>query len=289
MGKEMTKKILITGANGFVGLNLRIELERIGWEVKGIDKRGAKPLDLCDDLERSEISDLVQWADLVYNLAAIPAHRLSVASPERIIRNNFNATLTIAELCRRHNKKLIHASSFSVYGKQPSPWKEDMPLQYDTPYSASKSMIEEMLKLYHHLYGLDVIIARFSNVFGPFEELHEPIQVLPTWFNKKKKGETIIVYGSQTTRDFTYVWDVCNALMRLSRENGFEIYNICSGKEEKLVDVARKISSNVVVEELPDYEASQWVGDNTKMRSLSWAPTKDIYQWVIEERTRRKI
>lgn len=282
-------KILITGINGFIGKNLKIEAERYGWEVKGIDKRGDAPLDLCDDLSHSEISELVGWADIVYNLAAIPAHRLSVSSPECIIRNNFLATLTIAELCREHNKKLIHASSFSVYGKQPSPWKEEMPLQYDTPYSASKSMVEELLKLYHNLYKLDVIIARFSNVFGPFEELHKPIQVLPTWFNKKKEREPITIFGNETTRDFTYVWDVCNALLRLSREKGYDIYNICSGKEEKLVDVARKITQNVIVEELPYYEASRWVGDNTKMKSLGWTPTKDVYQWIIEERLRRKI
>ncbi|GEM_PF-2166526 len=285
----MQKKILITGNGGFIGKNLQIEAERIGWIVKGIDKRGDKPLDLCEELDRSEISDLVEWADIVYNLAAIPAHRLSVKSPERIIRNNFNATLTVAELCRKHNKKLIHASSFSVYGQQPAPWKEDMPLQYDTPYSASKSMIEEMLKLYHHLYGLDIMVARFSNVFGPFEELHDPIQVLPLWFKKKKAGEPIVIYGSQTTRDFTYVWDVCHALLRLSREKGFDVYNICSGKEEKLVDVARKISHSVGIEELPNYEASRWVGDNTKMKALGWSPTKDVYSWVVEERLRRKI
>lgn len=283
------KKILITGISGFIGTNLKIEAERFGWEVKGIDKRGPMLIDLCDELNGYLISDLVEWADVVYHLAATPAHRLSVNSPKEIIHNNVNAALVVAELCRKHKKKLIHASSFSVYGKQPSPWKEDMPLQYDTPYSASKSMIEEMLQMYHRLYGLNVIIARFSNVFGPFEELHSPPQVLPVWFDLKTKNEPIKVFGAETTRDFTYVWDVCHALLQLSQQDGFEIYNICFGKEEKLVDVARKISHDVIVEELPNYEASSWVGDNSKMKALGWSPTKDVHSWVIEERLRRKI
>lgn len=281
-------RYLIFGSHGFVGFNLKIELERYGHVVETFDRRDTEnSQDIISNLQ--EVEKAVERNDIVYHLAAKPAHRLSIDNPVEIIRNNYLATLYIVEACRKHKKKLIYASSFSVYGNQPTPWGENTPLESTTPYGHAKVACEDLLKLYHTLYGLDIMIARFSNVFGPFEELHEPNQVLPIWFNKVNEGKDLIVYGEDTTRDFTYVWDVCMGLMQLSRLDGFQIFNICSGEELFLLDVAGFISNNVVVKPLPSYETRKWVGDNTKLKSLGWAPTKKVYDWILELRKGGKI
>ncbi len=282
-------KYLIFGSAGFVGFNLKIELERfVGNEVIGFDRRDPKkPRDIL--INKQELYDEVENADIVFHLAAIPAHRLSVRNPEEILQNNIECTLTIAEACRLHNKPMVYASSFSVYGNQPPSWTEDMPMSAETPYSLSKVICEQILQFYHKFYGLDVKIARFSNVYGPFEEFHDPMQVIPTWLNQAKKGEKITVYGENTTRDFTYVFDICYGLMSISRTPGFDIYNLCSGKEVKLLDIAKQITSNIQVLPLPSYETERWVGDNSKITKMGWQNTNNIDGWIWCEKLRRGI
>ncbi|MDP2672029.1 MAG: NAD(P)-dependent oxidoreductase [Candidatus Daviesbacteria bacterium] len=282
------KKACIFGGEGFVGKNLVEELNREGWEYDVVDKRHpVEPLDITNNDHQLEIERRVKECDVLFNLAAIPAHRLSISDPYNIIYNNYVVTLRAAELCRKYNKKLVHASSFSVYGNQGIPWREDSPMQGTTPYSHSKIIGEELLEMYSKIYGTDIIVARLSNVFGSSEYLHLPKQVVPTWLDLVKEQKQITVYGETTTRDFTYSWDVARALIILSNQKGYDRFNVCSGEETKLIDVAGWMTNDVKVEELPSHEATRWVGDNSKMMSLGWAPTKTIYSWIKEEMLRR--
>ena len=275
-------RFLIIGGSGFIGTNLKEELVLRGQEVEIFDIRDKdNPRDV--NIDKELLFNSVKNCDVVFHLAAIPAHRLSVENPYKIISNNYNATLNILTACKAFEKKIIYASSFSVYGKQKPTWNEDTSLSCDTPYSHTKIASEQLLELYHKLYNTEVIIARLSNVFGPYEELHQPLQVLPIWFECKKRGMPLIVNGKNTTRDFTYVFDIVNGLILLSRQKGFNIFNICNGKETKISDVAKEISDDVEIKDLPNYEAERWVGSNKKMRKLGWQPTKDIFEWVREQ------
>jgi len=280
--------VLITGGSGFIGTNLRKALIKNDHNVKIFDKRKSDFNEFPKDIIKNHphlLSD-IRWADVVFHLAAIPAHRLSVEEPCGLIHNNYNTTLNVVEYCKHLNKKLIYASSFSVYGKQKGLWNEDMPLFQDTPYAHTKVVAEDLIKLYHKLYGLKAIIIRFSNVYGPWEELHEPMQVLPTWFENFKKNEHLVVHGEETTRDFTHVTDIVDALVLLvDYDTNFEIFNICKGEQVKLLDVAKAISNNIVIKELPNYEASQWVGDHSKItKKLGWQPKRNIFDYIKEKK-----
>ncbi len=274
-------RITIFGGSGFIGTNLASELKKQSHEVINFDRRDKEnPRDILT--AQVPLDDCVKEADVVFHLAAIPAHRLSVNSPFEIINNNYLTTLHIAEACRKFNKKLIYASSFSVYGNQRVPWQETDALHSHTPYSHCKIACEDMLKVYHRLYGLKVIICRLSNVYGEFEELHQPLQVLPIWLKCRKEKKPLKVYGEKTTRDFTHVQDIISALILLMDKDGLDIYNVCCGKERRLIDIARLISEKIEILPLPEYEAIRWVGDNSKLKRLGWKPQFDVIDYVKE-------
>lgn len=276
------KRYIVTGSDGFIGTNLVKTLESIGHEVIKFDKRTGKDITKPDTFKLDNLITKFVKIDAVFHLAAIPSHRLSVDNPYEILYNNYLAMLNVLEFCRKNKIKLIHASSFSVYGNQPTPWREDDSYNPTTPYAYSKVFCEELIKSYVELNSMKVIIARFSNVFGPHEEKHLPLQVLPIWLNNAKEGLPLDVYGRDTTRDFTYVGDVVNALLLLSEQEQFGIYNVCAGQEIKLIDVAKAISNKIFVHKLPDYEATKWVGANSQLRDLGWEPTKNVFDWIEE-------
>jgi len=265
--------ILIAGGAGFIGSHL---VNKVGGDVFDLRTgQDARSFDL--------VKQHVQGKDLVYHLANIPAHRLSVNNPYEVMENNYIATLNFAEACRLADVKLVFASSFGVYGKQPLPFKEGSELKPDTPYGVTKKSSEEILKIYHDLYGLDIIIIRPSNVWGENDCLHEPLQVLPTWINNVKDGKELVVFGENTTRDFTHISDFIDGLVLSSSQKGFEIFNIASGKEIKLLDVANYLSDNVVVKPLPKTEIERWRGDITKAKTvLGWKPKKNFWRKFLK-------
>lgn len=259
---------LVAGGAGFIGSHL---VERRGGDI--FDLRTGQ-----DGRDFSLVKKHVKGKEIVFHLANIPAHRLSITTPYDIIHNNYLTTLNFAEACRLFDVKMVFTSSFGVYGGKP-PFKEDGLLNPGTPYGIAKKSCEELLKGYHELYGLEVIIVRPSNVWGERDYLHEPLQVLPTWINNVKEGKELVVYGENTTRDFTHIDDFLEGMLLASKQKGFEIFNIASGKEVKLLDIAHFLSDKVVVKPLPDFEVERWCGDVTKAKKvLGWEPKKDFWE-----------
>jgi len=196
----------------------------------------------------------------------------------------------VLEAVRQSGSRLVFGSSFSVYGGNPRlPWCEVSNLEPDTPYGLCKKCEEELLSLWNDLYGVEVVVCRFSNVFGPGSEKHLPLQVLNVWFSAKRKGEALKVFGSETSRDFTWIWDVVDALVLLMvYEQKWGVFNVCSGKEVNLKRLARAVGDLIIVENLPFYECSRWVGDNEKLRDLGWKPSKCVFDWVREVKNGKK-
>ncbi|MDD5464593.1 MAG: NAD(P)-dependent oxidoreductase [Candidatus Moranbacteria bacterium] len=266
--------ILIAGSAGFIGSHLADKIKK----AEKFDIRTGQ-----NGLDFELVKKSTKGKNLVFHMANIPAHRLSVENPYDIIKNNYMITLNFAEACRLNDTKMLFASSCSVYGKQKPPFREDMEMKPDTPYGTAKQASEELLKMYHDTYGMDVIIIRPSNVWGDRDNLHEPLQVLPTWINNTKSGRPLIVYGKNTTRDFTHISDFVNGVLLASKRKGWEVFNISSGKEIRLLDIAKSISTNIIVKKLPTYEAEKWKVDNTKARKLlKWEPQKNF--WVEFEK-----
>jgi len=276
--------IFVAGGSGFIGTNLVKRLEKMD-RVTNLDIRNGND---CNVNNYSRVNFFVNQADIVYHLANMPSHRLSMGSPRELMMNNYATTLNIAEACRNTNcKKIVYLSSFAVYGKQEPPWTEDTPVKATTPYGLAKIQCEMLLYAYHEWYGINVIIIRPSNVFGENEQLHQPLQVIPQWFEDAKNDRPLIVHGESTTRDFTYVGDVVNGIVAAGKKNGFRVYNLCTGKPTLLMDVARRISDNVKCHCLPDHETKWWWGSYEKAKKdLDYSPTKDIMEWVDEQRDR---
>lgn len=277
--------IFVAGGSGFIGTNLIKQLK-----ILDLGDHAVCNFDICDNpinnacnLERVMFS--MSNIDIVYHLANIPACRLSMGNPHEIIQNNYNTTLNIAEACRRSDRKIVFLSSFSVYGKQLPPWDEETPVKATTPYGLCKIQSEMLLYAYHEWYGLDVIIIRPSNVFGPHEDLHKPLQVLSLWFDATKNNRPLVVAGKETVRDFTFVGDVVNGIINASKLNGFRTYNLCSGRPMRLLDLAQSISDNIKIVDLPEHETKIWFGSFKKAENdFGFHPTKTVEEWINERK-----
>jgi nucleoside-diphosphate-sugar epimerase len=278
--------ILCVGGSGFIGSNLIEQIKKDKKEedsLVSIDIRDALSFDARSI---KQMEHYTKGTDIVFHCGNIPAHRLSMSDPYTIIENNYNATLAVAEACRKTDcHKIVFLSSFAVYGDHGCPWDEETPVKATTPYGLGKIQSEMLLYAYHKWYGLDMIVIRPSNVFGENEELHKPWQVIPSWLLAHKYNTHLEVAGSETTRDFTYVQDVVRGILLASRKNGYEVYNLCNGVPVKLVDVARMISDNIQIVDLPAYETEQWWGSCDKAKKeLGFKITKDIWEWVDERK-----
>lgn len=277
--------MLCTGGSGFIGTNLVKRLEKDGHSVQNLDIRNGPGYNVN---YFPRINHFMTQHDIVFHLANIPAHRFSMASPYEIILNNYQTTLNIAEAVRRSDRcnKIVFLSSFAVYGKNRNiPWTEDASVQATTPYGLCKIQCEELLNKYHEWYGIDIIIIRPSNVFGEYEELHKPLQVIPKWFDDTRCERPLVVYGEQTYRDFTYVGDIVDGIIQASKQKSPKVYNLCSGEIAYLKDIAYKISSKVEIVDLPSHETVHWLGSYEKAkRELGYRPTKTIWTWLDERK-----
>lgn len=270
--------ILIAGGAGFIGSHL---VDRLKADVFDIRKGH-------DGLNFESVKNHVKGKELVFHLANIPAHRLSVNDPYKIIKTNFMITLNFVEACRIFDIKMVFASSFGVYGNQKPPFKENMPMLPKTPYGMAKKSCEELLQMYHERYGMDIIIVRPSNVWGGRDYLHEPLQVLPLWIKKLKEKKSLTVYGEETTRDFTHISDFIDGIILAGKQKGFDTFNLASGKETRLLDIAKFLSKEVIVKPLPEYETKRWFGDISKARKkLKWSPKMDFWTELKKYKTEK--
>ncbi len=267
-------EILVAGSAGFIGSHI---CGRLAFAEKFDIRTGQ------DGLDFGLVKSMVEGKRLVIHLANKPAHRLSVNNPYEIAKNNYLITLNFAEACRLSDASMVFASSCSVYGKQAVPFRENMDMKPDTPYGVTKQASEELLKMYHDTYGLDITVIRPSNVWGEGDILHEPMQVIPTWIKSEKEGKPLVVFGENTTRDFTHISDFTEGFLLACRPKGWNVYNLSSGKERKLLDIAAAISGNVVVKPLAAFEAEKWQVDNSKARrELGWEPKIEFWHALSE-------
>lgn len=227
-------RVLVTGGAGFIGANLVHRLVDGGHDVAVIDDLSTGHRDNLDVVDRAielhEASVLdqkaleraVAGAEAVVHLAARPSVPRSIDDPRATHRANVDGTLAVLEAARRAQSAtggpgphVIVASSSSVYGANPVlPKTEDLVPQPRSPYAASKLAAEAYALAYHHSYGLDVLVFRFFNVFGPLQPAgHAYAAVVPAFVDDALAGRPVTLHGDGTqTRDFTYVDSVTAVL-----------------------------------------------------------------------------
>ncbi len=260
----MMRKVLITGGAGFIGSHLAESLLQRGWAVAVIDDLSTGSMQNISHLKehphfsyvldtvmnRPVTLELVDWADLVFHLAAAVGVRLIVEEPVRTIETNIKATELILELCAHKRKPMLLASTSEVYGKLDKPEfneEDDLVLGSTSRvrwcYASSKIIDEFLAKAYYGEKGLPTVIARLFNTIGP-RQTGQYGMVVPRFVRQALGGEPITVYGDGTQRrSFTWVGDVVEALITLVQlpKAWGEVFNIGSTDEIDIRGLAQLV------------------------------------------------
>lgn len=227
------KKILVTGADGFIGSHLIEELLKRGCDVKAfvlynsfnswgwIDTFSKDKLD-CIEVFSGDIRDpygvreAVKDVDIIFHLAALIGIPFSYHSPDSYVDTNIKGTLNVLQAVRDLKcQKVIHTSTSEVYGTaQYVPIDENHPLQPQSPYSASKIAADSMAMSFYNAFNSPITIARPFNTYGPRQSARA---VIPTIIAQIASGKKMIKLGDiNPTRDFNYVTDTCRGFIALA-------------------------------------------------------------------------
>lgn len=250
-------RIVITGGAGFIGSNLAEVLALApNNEVCVVDDLSTgrvENIPIASGIEfiKGSITDLqlmnevLADADFVFHQAALPSVQRSIEDPAHTNEVNIRGTLNVLMAARDAGvKKVIYASSSSVYGDTPElPKREGMTPNPLSPYAVTKLVGEYYCKVFNDVYGLNTISLRYFNVYGPRQDPHsEYAAVIPSFVSKVLRGEPPIIYGDgQQTRDFTFVKDVVNANILAMKSDATGVYNIASGRRISIQELATLI------------------------------------------------
>lgn len=291
------KRVLVTGAEGFVGSHLTERLVQAGAEVRVLTHykpygRDGYLAALEGEIESVAgdvrdvglVSDAVAGSEVVFHLAALIGIPYSYVAPESYVQTNVVGTQNVAEACRRHGVgRLVHTSTSEVYGTaRRVPIDERHPLQPQSPYSASKIAADMMALSYWHAFELPVSVVRPFNVFGPRQSARA---VIPSILAQLHAGATEIRLGSLTpTRDFTYVSDTVAGFLAVAcaADTIGSVVNVGSGREisiGELAGLAISVTGHdaTVVNDAArlrpaQSEVDRLLCDNTAARAIGWQP-----------------
>ena len=280
-------KILVTGGAGFVGTNLIIELIKKGHKVSSIDNysTGKKENHIkgCEYVE-GDICDIGNNFDfdfdVVFHLAAKARVQPSFNNPEEYIDVNFKGTYNIVRYCTRKNIPLIYAGSSSHHSGK-----------YKNPYTFSKDMGEEIIQLYTKNFGLKATIARFYNVYGPYQLTEGGYTTLiGRWINNIEKGIECEIYGDgNQSRDFTHVEDIIKGLTLIAAKKSYGyIFELGRGRDYTVNDVAKMFNIKPKYKPEKPGEARQTLADYHLINKvLGWEPKINLIDYVTEYRNNR--
>ena len=287
-------KILVTGGAGFVGSNLANELSKNN-EVFVLDNlyTGKKEnlnrkikLIKGDDTDYGAVEKTIRGMDYVFHFAALTSGEYSLKNPKEVFNVNTFGTYNVLKASLKNKvKKVIYASTAGVYGDSPElTKKETMKPEPKTPYAFSKLNSEYLCSAFSKL-GLKTIYLRFFNIYGPNQNLNSDYSaVIPIFINNALKNKPLKLENQgKQTRDFIFVKDVVDACT-LAIKKGHGVYNVCSGKEITVKELAENIkklvkSSSRMInapERKNDIEKS--LGSYSKINKLGWKPNTNIEQ-----------
>lgn len=288
---------LITGAAGFLGSALANHLVREGHQVRGLDDLSTgDPQALSPDVlfTRGDVNDrpklwtLLQEVNCVYHLAARVLVPESLLYPREYNAANVGGTVSLMEAMRDVGvRRVVLASSGAVYGDQSrQPLKESMTPNPRSPYAVSKLAAEYYVRTIGELWGIETVILRIFNAYGPGQHLpasHPP--VVPHFLRQALRGGTFVVHGDGSqTRDYVYVDDVVSALVAAATApgiNGMAI-NVGSGTETSVRDLVKHVAE-VSGREVQVIYNNQTSGGVARMRAdLTLAQEKLNYRPAIK-------
>ena len=296
------KKILVTGADGFIGSHLTEKLVKRGYRVKAFVYYNSFNswgwLDQSEDQIKESVeifagdirdpfgvSTAASDCDVIFHLAALIAIPFSYHSPAAYVDTNIKGTLNVLQAAKTHNiEKVIHTSTSEVYGTaQFVPITESHPLQGQSPYSASKIGADQLAWSFYTSFDLPVATIRPFNTYGPRQSLRA---VIPTLITQMAKGHDKIKLGSVTpTRDFNFVDDITEAFIKVAESDTTvgKTVNAGSNYEISIGDLAETIAGLLETEikiqtqeerlRPEKSEVNRLWAENEKIRDLTgWEP-----------------
>lgn len=306
------KKVLVTGADGFIGSHLVETLLDEGYEVRAfvlynsfntwgwLDTFPKEKLDKIeifagDVRDPNAVRKAMQGMDAVFHLAALIAIPYSYYAPDAYVDTNIKGTLNILQAARDlETERVLITSTSEVYGTaQYVPIDEKHPFQGQSPYSATKIGADRLAEAFYRSFGLPVTIVRPFNTFGPRQSARA---VIPTIITQLLSGSKEISLGSLTpTRDFNYVKDTARGFLEIYRSQrtiGEEI-NIATQKEISIGQLAEELirqidpEARIICDEQrlrPEKsEVERLLGCNRKIRELTaWEPRYTFEQGIAE-------
>jgi dTDP-glucose 4,6-dehydratase len=298
----MTKKILVTGADGFIGSHLTEELVRRGHDVRAFvlynsfnswgwldhaahDIRESLDVFAGDIRDPHGVKTAMKGCDLVLHLAALISIPYSYHSPDTYVDTNVKGTLNIVQAARELGvRKIVHTSTSEVYGTAKFvPITEEHPLQGQSPYSASKIGADQLALSFYSSFSTPVSIVRPFNTYGPRQSARA---VIPTIITQIASGQRAIKLGAlHPTRDFNYISDTVDGFIKAldSERSVGQVINIGSSFEISIEDTARVIAE-VMGEDISittdtmrlrpkNSEVERLYADNRKAKDLlGWSP-----------------
>lgn len=306
------RRVLITGADGFIGSHLTEQLVTECAKVKAFVYYNAfNSCGWLDTLSRQTLENIeilagdvrdatcleqaIKDCDLVFHLAALIGIPYSYHCPDSYVETNVRGTLNVLQAARRQSvEKILVTSTSEVYGSaRYVPIDEKHPLQAQSPYSATKIAADRLAESFHRSFGLPVVIVRPFNTYGPRQSARA---VIPTIIAQLLSGPSEIKLGSLTPiRDFTYVKDTVYGFVELAKSDksiGEEV-NIAAGQEISIGRLATELISQlspkttIACDEARvrprESEVDRLFGSNEKIRSLTnWRPQYGLSQGLSE-------
>ena len=297
----MKIKSLVTGGAGFIGSNLVDKLLTMGHEVIVIDNQFSEAHDQfywnfhgqnyrMDIRDYSLTRKLYDGVDYVFHLAAEARIQPAIENPIEAVSINSVGTCTVLQCAREAGvKRVMYSSTSSGYGMNEPPNVETQDDDCLNPYSVSKVNGEKLCKMYTSLYGLETVCFRYFNVYGnrqPLKGQYAP--VIGIFLRQLAAGEPLTIVGDgEQRRDFTHVDDVVNANIKAALANiddkcFGQVYNVGTGLNHSINEIAAMISDNVI--HIPPRlgEAKISLANNTKLReTFDWEPTVKLETYLV--------
>lgn len=306
------KKVLVTGAGGFIGSHLVEALSELGchprsfvhynslnswgWlDTMPLDRKKSSDVFAGDIRDSNDVLEAMEGCEVVFHLAALIAIPFSYRSPDSYVDTNIKGTMNVLQAVRRLGvERVMLTSTSEVYGTaQYSPIDEKHPVQGQSPYSATKIGADRLAESFYRSFATPVVTVRPFNTYGPRQSARA---VIPSAITQLLAGQTELRLGNLTpTRDFVYVKDTIAGFIALAETDsavGREI-NIATGKEHSISDVAAMLirelnpSARVVNDERqlrPEAsEVFRLIGDSTLLTTLTgWHPRYDLGAGLLD-------
>jgi NAD dependent epimerase/dehydratase len=305
------KRVLVTGAGGFIGSHLVARLVELGAQVRAVVRYNSRndwgrlddlPVPVKSGLEvrAGDLTDpfwtlgTVAECEIIFHLAALIAIPYSYIAPQQFVAVNCTGTVNLLEAARRIEvERFVHTSTSETYGTaQYTPMDEKHPLRAQSPYAASKIAADRLVESYHLSYGVPAAIIRPFNTYGPGQSARA---VIPTIISQALDGEDIRLGLLTPRRDLTYVQDTVAGFIKIAETPAAvgEVVNIGSGTAVAIGEVAERIITllgdhkRVIADEArlrpPASEVMELLCDNHKARALlGWEPVVSLDEGLEE-------